>query len=77
MQVLAGLGLGSIWKESVLARHVDCDTDLFVDLVHGGKVVHVFQVHVNLDDLLPGRAGSGQDIAEVRYALSLHRRISR
>lgn len=58
-----------------MIRHVDYDTDLFVDLVHCGKVVHVLQVHVHLHDLLPGRAGSSQDVSEVLQALSLRRRI--
>lgn len=44
---------------------------LLVDLVHRTKVVHVLEVHVDLDDLLPGRACSLEHVAEVSNALRL------
>jgi len=72
MQVRAGLGLGSSCEDGrgfidQNPRKFGCH--LFVDLVHGAKVVHVLQVHVDLDDLVPGRASCLEDIPEVVDAL--------
>jgi hypothetical protein len=75
MQVLAGFGVG---KSCAGAREIkkwimvgSIWVYLFIHFIHSGKVAHVLEVHVNLDDLLPRRSGCFQDLAEVGDTLCL------
>jgi len=43
--------------------------ELLVHLVHCREIVHVLEVDIALDDFLPGRACSLQDVAEVNDTL--------
>ena len=44
---------------------------LFIHLVHRRKVVHIFQIHIDFDYLLPWWTCSLQDVPEILDALSL------
>lgn len=48
-----------------------------VDLIHGDEVVHVLEVDIDLDHLLPGGPGGLQHAAEVSNALRLGCKIPR
>lgn len=56
---------------NTLVKNEIADTYLLVDFVHGGEVVHIFEVNVDLHDLLPGRASSLQNVTQVSNALRL------
>ena len=43
----------------------------FVDLVHGGKVVHILEVDVDLYDFLPRRSSGLEDVTQVLDTLFL------
>ena len=56
---------------NTLVKNEIADTYLLVDFVHGGEVVHIFEVNVDLHDLLPGRASSLQHVTQISNALRL------
>ena len=72
MQVLAGFGFGSSYKllrEPHLANPRAATAYPFVHLVHPIKIVHVLEVDIDLDYLLPGCSSGSEDISQVLDAL--------
>lgn len=66
----------SIQRGNVRPAWLDIPPVLHVDRVHLGKVVHVGQEDVDLDDLVDARAGGLEDVGQVLDALVLDSRIS-
>ena len=69
------------WREEETERRRRCkrkeskrETHLLVHLVHLRKVIHVLQVNVDFNDLLPARSDVFEDCAEVLDRLSLRHR---
>lgn len=73
MQVLAGFGDGINYFQRWNCRSffLHLQSYQFIHLVHRSKVLHIFQVYIDLDYLVPWWTCSLQDVSKILDALSL------